>query len=143
MKIKKGDTVRILVGKDAGREGRVLKVIPEASTVVVDGMNVYKKHMKGDGQKKQSAIIDIAKPMSLSNVMLICPSCRKPSRVGYKITKGKKDRVCKKCGAVIDTVKEEKKEAKPKKDAKKKAPTKKKTAKGSKADKTKKESKKK
>jgi large subunit ribosomal protein L24 len=123
MRIRKGDTVKVLVGKDAGRQGRVLKVVPGSSRVVVEGINIYKKHLKGDGQKKKSAIIDITKPLPISNVMLVCPSCGKPSRVGYQEKGGEKSRVCKKCGEVIDTVKEEKTEDKP---ADKKAPSKKK-----------------
>lgn len=113
MRIKKGDTVKVLAGKDAGRQGRVLKVDSGSSRVVVEGINMYKKNMKGDGQKKKSAIIDITKPLAISNVMLVCPSCGKPSRVGYLEKGGKKSRVCKKCGERIDTVKEEKSAAAP------------------------------
>jgi large subunit ribosomal protein L24 len=103
MKIHKGDTVKILVGKDSGRQGRVLKVLSLRELVVIEGANVYKKHFKGDGKKKQSGIIDIAKPMSISNVMVICPSCGKPTRVGYKGVGAEQARICKRCGKTIDS----------------------------------------
>ena len=98
MRLKKGDMVKLLTGKDAGRQGRVLKVLHDKRMVVVDSINVYKKHMKGDGKQKQSGIIDIAKPVDISNVMLVCPSCQKPSRVGFDLKDGEKTRMCKKCG---------------------------------------------
>jgi large subunit ribosomal protein L24 len=99
-----------LTGKDAGRQARVLKIVPSSSRVVVEGVNIYKKNMKGDGQKKKSAIIDITKPLPISNVMLVCPLCGKPSRIGYQEKNGKKIRICKKCKGTIDTVKEGKNE---------------------------------
>jgi len=105
MKIKKGDTVKVLIGKDAGRTGRVLKVLPGKLEVVVDGLNLYKKNMKGDNRLKQSAIIDISKPLHISNVMLVCPSCSKPSRVTYTLVAGKPVRMCKKCGKTVEIVK--------------------------------------
>ena len=116
MKIKKGDTVKILYGKDTGKQGVVSAV--KNGKVIVDGLNMYKKHVKGDGKEKKSAIIDIAKPMDVSKVMLVCPNCSKPTRVGIKRENGKVERVCKKCGKVIEVaakkeeVKEEKKEVK-------------------------------
>jgi large subunit ribosomal protein L24 len=70
--------------------------------VIVDVYNMYKKHVKGDGKEKKSAIIDIAKPMDVSKVMLVCPNCSKPTRVGIKRENGKVERVCKKCGKVIE-----------------------------------------
>lgn len=128
MKIKKGDTVKILVGKDSGREGRVVKVISEKRMVVVEGINVFKKHLKGDGKEKQSGIIDIAKPIPTSNVMLICPSCSKPSRVGYKVEKSGKVRVCRKCGKAIDEGGPQKKEEKAEKKTARKSTKSKKTS---------------
>ena len=120
MKIKKGDTVKILYGKDTGKQGVVSAV--KNGKVIVEGLNMYKKHVKGDGKEKKSAIIDIAKPMDVSKVMLVCPNCSKPTRVGIRRENGKVERICKKCGKVIEIitkeeVKEEKKEVK--KEAKK------------------------
>lgn len=97
MKIRKGDTVKIIKGKDVGKQGKILKVLPEENKVVVEGTNIYKKHIKGDGRDKESAIVDIVKPIPVSNVMLVCQSCGKPTRVGYKMVKGEKVRFCKKC----------------------------------------------
>jgi large subunit ribosomal protein L24 len=129
MKIKKGDTVKILYGKDTGKQGVVSAV--KNGKVIVDGLNMYKKHVKGDGKEKKSAIIDIAKPMDVSKVMLVCPNCSKPTRVGIKRENGKVERVCKKCGKVIEVaakkeeVKEEKKEVKKTVKSKTKSKTKK------------------
>jgi large subunit ribosomal protein L24 len=102
MKIKKGDTVKIIKGKDVGKQGKILKVIPEDLKVVVEGSNIFKKHVKGDGQDKESAIVDIVKPLPVSNVMLVCQACGKPTRVGFRVSKGKKMRICKKCGKDLD-----------------------------------------
>ena len=129
MKIKKGDTVKILYGKDTGKQGVVSAV--KNGKVIIEGLNMYKKHVKGDGKEKKSAIIDIAKPMDVSKVMLVCPNCSKPTRVGIKRENGKVERVCKKCGKVIEVaakkeeVKEEKKEVKKTVKSKTKSKTKK------------------
>lgn len=118
MKIRKGDTVKILYGKDSGRQGTVLAVDNKKERVVVEGLNMYKKHIKGDGRTQVSEIVNITKSVPISKVMLVCPKCSKPTRIGYKIEGDDKMRVCKKCGEVIETeVKEEKKE--PKKEEKK------------------------
>jgi len=109
MKIKKGDTIKVLYGKDAGRRASVLAVNPKKNTVIVDGINMYKKHIKGDGREKTSEIVNIVKPMSLSKVMLVCPLCNKATRVGMKIEGDKKVRICKKCGKAIDEIKTEEK----------------------------------
>lgn len=120
MKIKKGDTVKILYGKDSGKQGVVLAMDMKNRKVVVEGMNVYKKHVKGDGKKKTSEILTIVKPMDISKVMLICNNCGKATRVGIKRENGKVERICKKCKKVIETVvikedvKEEKKGTKKK-----------------------------
>jgi len=111
MKIKKGDTVKMLYGKDSGRQGAVIAVDTKKSRVVVEGLNIYKKHIKGDGRTKVSEIVNITKSVPISKVMLICPLCSKATRVGYKIDADAKVRVCKKCGkAIEDKVKDEKKE---------------------------------
>ncbi|MFH0937591.1 MAG: 50S ribosomal protein L24 [Candidatus Daviesbacteria bacterium] len=96
MKIQKNDNVKILVGKDAGRTGKVLRVLPKESKVIVEGINMYKRHIRKTGQN-QGGIIEIAKPLDISNVALICPNCKKETRIGYKTENDKKIRICKKC----------------------------------------------
>ncbi len=136
MKIKKGDTVKVLYGKDTGKQGAVVAVDIKNRRVVVEGVNIYKKHVKGDGKKKTSEILNITKSMDVSKVMLVCPSCGKTTRVSIKRENDKVERVCKKCKKVIEiiekkeVVKEEKKTTK-KKETKieKKSTTKKSTVK--------------
>jgi large subunit ribosomal protein L24 len=107
-KIKRGDTVKILVGKDKAKTGRVERIIPKKGQVLVEGVNQYKRHFKGRSQNQKSEIITITKPLAVSSVALICPKCKKPTRVGFKFDKGtnikmgKKIRTCKKCRKEID-----------------------------------------
>ena len=108
MKIKKGDTVKVLYGKDTGKQGVVLAVDLKGRKVVVEGLNMYKKHVKGDGKKKTSEILNIVKPMAVSKVMLICPSCGKATRVEIRRENDKVERICKKCNKIIEII--EKKE---------------------------------
>lgn len=96
MKIKKGDKVKVLLGKDRGKTGEVKLVLGKKKRVFVEGVNLYKRHVK-KMQGMEGGIIDIPKSMDLSNVALICPSCNKPTRVGYQITGDSKVRICKKC----------------------------------------------
>jgi large subunit ribosomal protein L24 len=98
LKIKKGDRVKVLTGKDRGAEGEVSRVLPSAGKVIVDGVNVAKKHQRAT----KGGIIDKDMPIPVANVALVCPSCGKATRVGYKIDPdGTKSRVCKKCEGVI------------------------------------------
>lgn len=97
MKIRKGDEVKVVSGKDKGKVGKVEKALEKDSKVLVTGVNLYKKHVKSRTQKQQSDIVTISKPLPLANVILICPNCRKETRVGYKTISGEKFRVCKKC----------------------------------------------
>jgi large subunit ribosomal protein L24 len=99
LKIKKGDRVRVLSGKDRGKEGNVTRVIPAKGRIIVDGVNVAKKHQKATRSTMQGGIIDRDMPLDASNVAVLCPKGH-PSRVGYKFNSdGSKTRVCKKCGA--------------------------------------------
>ncbi|MBM3675041.1 MAG: 50S ribosomal protein L24 [Actinobacteria bacterium] len=98
MKIRKGDTVRVISGKDLGREGAVTRVIPEREGVIVDGVNVAKRHQRAQGQTMQGGIIDKDMPIHVSNVAILCGGCNAPTRVGHKIEAGVKVRVCRKCG---------------------------------------------
>jgi large subunit ribosomal protein L24 len=99
LKIKKGDRVRVLAGKDRGKEGNVTRVVPKAGKIIVDGVNVAKKHQKATRSTMQGGIIDRDMPLDASNVAVLCPKGH-PTRVGYKFNAdGTKSRVCKKCGA--------------------------------------------
>ena len=99
LKIKKGDKVRVLTGKDRGHVGEVMRVLPSVGKVIVDGANVAKKHQRATKATMQGGIIDKDMPIPVANVALLCPSCGKPTRVGFKIDgDGTKVRVCKKCG---------------------------------------------
>ena len=103
MKVKKGDRVRVLGGKDRGKEGTVMFAFPAKGTVIVDGVNIAKKHQKPTQQIQQGGIIDKDMPMDVSNVALISPADGKPTRVGYRISgDGEKVRICKRTGADID-----------------------------------------
>ncbi len=104
MKIRKGDQVKIMTGKDKGKTGKVISMFPQEDKLVVEGVNVYKKHVKGTPQQA-GRIIDIIKPINVSNVMLICPNCKALTRVGFKLENDKKIRVCKKCHKKIEETK--------------------------------------
>jgi large subunit ribosomal protein L24 len=101
MKIKKGDNVKVVIGKDKGKTGKVEKVFSKENKVVVSGVNLYKRHMKARSQNQPSEIITLVKPLPVSNIMLICPKCHKETRVGYRIEKGVKSRTCAKCESKI------------------------------------------
>jgi large subunit ribosomal protein L24 len=102
LKIRKGDRVRVLTGKDRGKEGEVMRAIPAQRKVIVEGVNVAKKHQGPTRSTQQGGIIDRDMPLPVANVALVCPSCSKATRVGYKFdASGQKVRVCKKCGGEI------------------------------------------
>jgi len=103
MNIKKGDTVLVITGKDAGRKGKVLKVITKDKRVVVEGINKAKKHQRPSRAIPQGGILQIEAPLNVSNVMLLCTKCNKPTRIAKKfLDNGTKVRVCKNCGEVVD-----------------------------------------
>ena len=102
MNIKKGDTVVVLSGKDKGKQGKVLSVIPSESKVVVEGVNVATKHKKATSQTEQGGIVKKEAPIYACKVQRVCPKCNKPTRPAHKLlADGKKVCVCKKCGAEI------------------------------------------
>lgn len=102
MKLKKGDNVRISTGKDRGREGKIEKVYPSEGKVLVLGINQYKKHKKSQGQNQPGEILTLNRPLAVAKVALICPKCKQPTRVGYKITGDTKIRVCRKCDGELN-----------------------------------------
>ncbi|MBI4686109.1 MAG: 50S ribosomal protein L24 [Nitrospirae bacterium] len=101
--IKKGDTVEVITGKERGKKGRVLSVMSSKSTMIVEKVNVIKRHMKPSKKYAQGGIIEKEAPVQISNVMLVCPRCNKPTRIGTTIfSDNKKSRICKKCRETID-----------------------------------------
>lgn len=100
MKIKKGDNVRMLGGKDRGKTGVVVRVIPDDNAVVVEGLNLIKRHTRARRQGQKGQIISKERAVSASSVALVCKACGKPTRVGHRVLEnGSKVRICKKCGA--------------------------------------------
>ena len=100
MKVQTGDTVKVMLGKDNGKTGKVLRVYSKLGQVLVEGVNLSKRHVRRMGQH-EGGILDIAKPVNASNVMVVCPECKKTTRVGYKVENDKKMRVCKHCGKAL------------------------------------------
>ncbi|MDP3093473.1 MAG: 50S ribosomal protein L24 [bacterium] len=101
MRIKKGDQVIIISGKDRSKKGKVLKVFPKENRVLVEGLNLRKKHLKPKKSGEKGETIQVSVPLDASNVKFVCPKCSQPARLGYKLTEKKKFRVCKKCNQEI------------------------------------------
>ncbi|MDP2671822.1 MAG: 50S ribosomal protein L24 [bacterium] len=97
MKIKRGDNVIVTLGKDKGKTGKVEKVFTSEAKVAVAGINMYKKHLKSRKGVAQAGIVDIIKPLAISNVALVCPKCNLPTRVSFEVKGKEKLRICKKC----------------------------------------------
>ncbi|KIS03117.1 50S ribosomal protein L24 [Paucilactobacillus wasatchensis] len=102
MFVKTGDKVRVISGKDKGKEGTITKTLSKANRVVVEGVNMVKKHQKPSNEFPQGGVIDKEAPIQVSNVMLIDPSNNEPTRIGVKVVDGKKVRVAKKSGQTLD-----------------------------------------
>lgn len=100
--IKKNDMVQVIAGKDKGKSGKVMRVIPKKDRAIVEKINMVKRHMKPSQQTRQGGILDKESPIHISNLMLICSKCTDPTRVGHKMIDDKKVRYCKKCEEVID-----------------------------------------
>ena len=101
MNVKKNDTVIVLSGKDKGKKGKVLKVMPKESKVVVEKVNMVSRHTKPRQQGDQGGILKKEAPLYACKVQKVCPKCNKPTRIGHKVEGDKKVRICKKCGAEI------------------------------------------
>lgn len=101
MKLRKGDTVIIITGKDKGKKGKVERVSLKSGTVLVPDTNMYKRHVKKSEAFPQGGIIDIARPLDIAKVALVCPQCGKATRVGYLVDGSGKKRICRTCKAVI------------------------------------------
>ena len=102
-RIKREDSVLVMKGKDRGRSGAVRKVIPKEQKLIVTGVNVVKRHMRPRGPQRPGGIVEREAPVSWSNVSILCPSCNKPARVGFRtLADGRKVRYCKRCDANLD-----------------------------------------
>ncbi|MBU2632388.1 50S ribosomal protein L24 [Patescibacteria group bacterium] len=101
LKFRKGDTVKVVSGKDKGKEGKIETVFTKENKVLVGGVNLYKRHLKARSQAQPSEIITISKPLPVSNVALICPKCKLITRIGFNLEGKNKVRICKKCKAQL------------------------------------------
>ncbi len=103
MKIHKNDPVIVIAGKDRGKTGKVRRVLPKDARVIVEGVNMIKKHMRRTAAVRQAGIVEREAPLRASDVMLLCPKCNHPARIGYRLLEdGKKVRQCSACHEVID-----------------------------------------
>jgi large subunit ribosomal protein L24 len=101
--IRKGDTVMVIAGKDRGKSGKVLRVLLRERQITVEKINLIKRHTKPNQQNRQGGILEREAPIQLSNIMMRCAACQKPTRVGTKqLADGSRTRVCKKCGQTIE-----------------------------------------
>ena len=107
IRIRKGDEVEVIAGKDRGKRGTVQEVMTTDHRVVVAGVNIAKRHRKANPQRNiKGGIVEQPAPLALSKVMLVCPHCGKPTRIGHRMEGDEKDRVCKRCGETIVVTKE-------------------------------------
>jgi len=97
MKFKLNDTVKITLGKDRGKTGKIETILSKKNKVIVAGVNMYKKHVKKQGDKQPGGILDLARPLALAKIALICPHCHLQTRIGFEGVKKEKLRICKKC----------------------------------------------
>ena len=103
LKFSVGDKIKVTTGKDKGREGDIEKIFIKKNTVLIPGVNIYKRHAKGTPGGQKGGIYEIPRPLSFSKIALICPNCKKVTRVGFKTMENKKTRICRKCGREIDS----------------------------------------
>lgn len=101
MNIKKGDKVEIIKGKDRGKAGKVMRVVPKDGRIVIEGLNMVKKSVRPRREGEKGQVVEVPNPIRGENVQIVCPSCNKRSRVGYKGEGKKKERYCKKCKSTV------------------------------------------
>lgn len=101
MKLKKGDSVKVLIGKDKGKTGKIEKILPKKGRVVVSGVNVYKKHVKRQSEQQPGGIVELSRPLSAASVALMCPKCKQPTRIVWSAAAKDKQRLCQKCKGII------------------------------------------
>ena len=103
MQVRRNDTVLVIAGKDRGKKGKVRQALPKESRVVIEGVNVVKRHMRARGATRQAGIIEREAPIHVSNVMLLCTKCNRPTRIGFRFLEdGSKVRICRRCKEVIE-----------------------------------------
>jgi large subunit ribosomal protein L24 len=102
--IKKNDLVTVINGKEQGKSGRILKVLPEKESVIIEKINFIKRHSRPHGQQRRGGILEKEAPLHISNVMLLCEKCNRPVRIGHRLVEGdkKKARFCRRCGEIFD-----------------------------------------
>jgi large subunit ribosomal protein L24 len=100
--IKKNDTVVVIAGKERGKKGRVFRVMPDAAKILIEKLNLIKRHTRPTAVNREGGIIEREAPLHVSNVMVVCPKCNKPTRVSHSFEGENKVRVCKKCGSPMD-----------------------------------------
>jgi large subunit ribosomal protein L24 len=109
MKVKKGDTILVISGKDKGKTAKIVKAFPKEGQILVEGVNLKKKHIRPKREGEKGQVVQLPAPINVSNAKVICPKCGKATRIGYKIekssdktsVKSKKERICKKCKSKI------------------------------------------
>ena len=101
MKVKKGDSVLIIAGKDKGRTGKITRALPKEMKILVEGINLKKKHVRPKREGEKGQVVDIPAALDVSNIKIICPKCGKATRVGYIVEGERKSRICKKCKQII------------------------------------------
>ncbi len=102
MKIKKGDNVIVIKGKDRSKSGKVVKVFPMGKLLTIEGINLHQKTIRPKNTNEKGQLVKLPKPIPVSNIMIVCPACGKPSRLGLRaIKQGRKERYCKQCNATI------------------------------------------
>lgn len=97
MKIKLGDTVLIIAGKDKNKSGKITEVFPKDNKIVIEGLNIVRKHVKPKKQGEKGQRVEVPRAINVSNVKIICPKCKKSTRIGYRLIEKGKVRICKKC----------------------------------------------
>jgi large subunit ribosomal protein L24 len=101
--VKKGDLVQVMAGKEKGKQGNVLRIFAAKNRLAVENLNIVKRHTRPSRQNQEGGIVEKEAPIDASNVLVVCPSCKKPSRTGYRVLEdGSKSRFCKKCNENID-----------------------------------------
>lgn len=99
VKIRKGDIIRIIAGKDKGKSGKILKVFPQKGKILIEGLNLYKKHVRPKRRGEKGEVVLVPRPLDVSNAMLICVTCHQATRIGYRLEGKNKVRFCRRCEA--------------------------------------------
>jgi large subunit ribosomal protein L24 len=103
IRLRKGDTVKVIAGKDLGKTGKILRVLPDKGRLIVEGVNFVKRHARRTREDRAGGIHEVETTIDVSNVMLVCPKCRQTTRIGVKLLgDGTKARVCRKCGEIVE-----------------------------------------